>query len=103
MGFALGFDFQVRFLQAITGQNFTIPKLNEIGERIYNLERLFNVREGFWKQNDCLPERFLKEPLNGRTVPLNKLLKEYYEVRNWDAEGNPTKELLKHLNLSELK
>lgn len=103
VGFALGLDFQVRFLQALSGLDFTIPELIEIGERIFTLERLFNIREGLLRQQDTLPERFLKEPLEGRTVPLEQLLNEYYQVRNWDNTGVPTEEALNKLKLNSLK
>lgn len=105
VGFALGFDFQIRFLRAVTGRDdLTIAELVKIGERIYNLERLFNVREGFTRIDDNLPERFLKEHLpGGRIVPLDKLLDEYYHVRGWDDNGIPTDEVLEKLNLKKEK
>jgi len=107
VGFALGIDFQVRFLQAVTGIEFTIPELVEIGERIYNLERLFNIREGFSHKEDTLPLRFMKDPLTkgpskGRVVPLDKLLEDYYQVRQWDTNGVPTDALLDKLGLLRL-
>ncbi len=107
VGFAVGIDFQVRFLQAVTGIEFTIPELVKIGERIYNLERLFNAREGFSRKEDTLPLRFLKEPLTegpskGRVVPLDNLLEGYYQVRQWDMDGIPTDGLLDELDLNRL-
>jgi aldehyde:ferredoxin oxidoreductase len=103
VGFALGLDFQVRFLQASTGIDYTIAELIKIGNRIYTLERLFNMREGISRKDDNLPERFLKEPLKGgRIVPLEDLLDEYYHVRQWDENGIPTEELLHDLNLTRL-
>lgn len=107
VGFALGLDYQVRFLHLVTGQDYTIDQLVEIGERIYTLERLFNVREGFSRKDDTLPERFLKEPLREGpskdcVVPLDKLLEDYYRIRLWDENGVPTDELLKKLNLERL-
>jgi aldehyde:ferredoxin oxidoreductase len=107
VGFALGLDYQVRFLKSITGQDYTIDKLVEIGERIYTLERLFNIREGFSRKDDTLPERFLKEsleegPSKGYVVPLEKLLEDYYRIRRWDENGVPTDEVLQKLNLERL-
>jgi aldehyde:ferredoxin oxidoreductase len=100
VGFALGIDFQVRFLEAVTGEDVTIPDLVMIGERIYTLERLFNVREGISRKDDTLPERFLKEPLaRGRKVPLDILLDEYYHIREWNVDGVPTAELLERLEI----
>jgi aldehyde:ferredoxin oxidoreductase len=70
-----------------------------IGERVNNLVRRFNLREGLTKQHDTLPRRFFKEPLKdgpgeGRVADLEQLMKEYYVVRGWDANGIPKKEKL---------
>jgi len=67
-----------------------------VGERVWNLERLFNLRAGFTKKDDTLPKRMLREPMpegpaKGKTVPLEKMLGEYYRLRGWDTEGRPTK------------
>ncbi|MBD3256188.1 MAG: aldehyde ferredoxin oxidoreductase [Candidatus Lokiarchaeota archaeon] len=107
VGYALGLEFQVRFFNALTGKSLTITDLLEVGERIYNLERLYNVREGFRRKEDTLPERFLKEPLmkgssQNRTVPLEKLLDDYYKVRGWDNEGIPQDDTLERLFLKRL-
>lgn len=107
VGYALGFEFQVRFLSTLLDKKISITDLITIGERIYTLERLFNVREGFSRKDDILPKRFLETPLqegpsNNRTVPLEVLLDEYYEVRNWDNNGIPTDELLEKLSLEKL-
>lgn len=104
-GWALGLDYYARFLKAITGIEYDVIKLLEIGERIYNLERLFNNREGFTKKDDKLPSRFLNEPLTegfskDHVVPLEKMLKQYYYVREWDSNGIPKPELLKRLDIS---
>ena len=106
VGYALGFDFYSRFATAVTGEDFNITRLMRIGERIYNLERMFNVKAGLKKHDDSLPERFLTEPLTegfskGITVPLDSLLEGYYNIRNWDENGIPTKEKLAELELEE--
>ncbi len=74
------------------------------GERIYNLTRLFNIREGFGRKDDTLPSRLLKEPMpsgpaKGLTVDLEPMLNEYYLIRGWDEEGVPKKETLDLLEL----
>ncbi|MFX1340143.1 MAG: aldehyde ferredoxin oxidoreductase family protein [Promethearchaeota archaeon] len=107
VGYALGFEFQARFLSALLDRKISITDLITIGERIYTLERLFNVREGFSRKDDTLPKRFLETPLregpsNNRIVPLEDLLDEYYEVRHWDRNGVPTDELLDKLSLEKL-
>ncbi len=104
-GWALGLDYYARFLKALTGDDYDVMTLTEIGERIYTLERLLNLREGFTKKDDNLPPRFLNTPLSegasrNHIVPLNIMLEQYYNVRNWDANGIPTQELLDRLEIS---
>jgi aldehyde:ferredoxin oxidoreductase len=75
------------------------------GERIFNLERLFNLKAGFTGKDDTLPKRMLKEPMpegpaKGKVVPLDKMLPEYYRLRGWDSNGVPTPEKLKELGLA---
>ncbi len=107
VGYALGFDFQARFLSTILDKKISITDLITIGERIYTLERLFNVREGFTKKDDILPTRFLEEPLQegaskGKIVPFKQLLRDYYTVRQWDESGVPTDELLERLSIKRI-
>jgi aldehyde:ferredoxin oxidoreductase len=76
----------------------------EAGERIWNLERLFNQRAGLGRRDDSLPPRMLTEPLTegmskGHVVPLEPMLAEYYRLRGWDAEGRPTREKLAALRV----
>lgn len=77
------------------------------GERIWNLERLFNLKNGFTKEDDTLPPRLLKEPMKqgpnkGMVNKLDKMLPEYYKVRGWDAKGVPTKEKLAELSIENM-
>lgn len=107
VGYALGFDFYSRFATAVTGEDFNITRLMEIGERVYNLERMFNIKAGLTKQDDTLPQRFLSEPLSegfskGITVPLDSLLEGYYRIRKWDEQGIPTKAKLLELGLEDV-
>lgn len=99
--------FYSRVLYAVTGiETFKDPKyLWTVGERIWNLERMFNVREGVDGKYDTLPERLLKEPhprnpAKGQTFELDRLLKDYYKVRGWNEQGIPTKEKLAELEIS---
>ncbi|MFX1558444.1 MAG: aldehyde ferredoxin oxidoreductase family protein [Promethearchaeota archaeon] len=103
-GWALGLDYYARFLKAITGIEYDVIKLLEIGERIYNLERIFNIREGFKREDDNLPLRFISEPLKegfskGYVVSLEPMLDQYYFVRQWDEKGIPKPELLEKLDI----
>ncbi|MEM4528485.1 MAG: aldehyde ferredoxin oxidoreductase family protein [Desulfurococcaceae archaeon] len=94
-----------RLIESVTGLELSPSNVEEIGERIVNLERAYNAREGFNKAHDTLPSRFLREPLRkgpsaGHVVELEVMLKEYYEVREWDVEtGLPTIGKLKKLGL----
>jgi len=104
-GWALGLDYYARFLKAITGIEYDVIKLLEIGERIYNLERIFNIREGFKRKDDNLPPRFINEPLKegyskDHVVPLEKMLEQYYYVREWDINGIPKPKLLERLGIN---
>jgi aldehyde:ferredoxin oxidoreductase len=103
-GWALGLDYYARFLKAITGIEYDVIELTQIGERIYNLERLFNIREGFTKNDDSLPSRFLITPLKegaskDHVVPLDSMIEQYYFVRGWDKDGIPKKELIENLGI----
>jgi aldehyde:ferredoxin oxidoreductase len=99
-------DFRpfARALSAATGLDYSFRNLLAIGERICNLERAFNVREGTSRKDDTLPERFLKEPAGGGSVgsivPLEPMLDDYYRARGWDNKtGNPTRETLERVGL----
>jgi aldehyde:ferredoxin oxidoreductase len=77
----------------------------ETGERIYNVTRLFNVREGFSRKDDQLPARF-EEPREDTGwkiahTDFNKMLDEYYAIRGWDGEGKPKAETLKRLGIDK--
>ncbi|MBW2313744.1 MAG: aldehyde ferredoxin oxidoreductase C-terminal domain-containing protein, partial [Deltaproteobacteria bacterium] len=92
-----------KWLTFITGQTFSSGHLQEIGERIFNLERMFNMREGMTAADDTLPPRILNEPtFDGMASghPLGQLLPKYYKNRGWDAGGVPTKKTLDRLGLS---
>lgn len=97
----------VELLNKATGFNFTVEDYLKTGERIWNLTRLFNVREGITRKDDTLPPRFMEEPLpegvtKGQVVTkemLDEMLDEYYALRGWDKNGVPTEEKLKELGL----
>ena len=89
---------------AVTGWKTTLEELMKAGERIWMLQRVFNVRMGVKREDDTLPKRFLEEPMvegaaKGQIVELEPMLKEYYVERGLDEEGRPKKEKLKELNL----
>ena len=91
-----------KWLTYITGTRFTSGHLQEIGERIFNLERMYNLREGLTGADDTLPARILYEPTfkdmkSGH--PLDQLLPQYYRIRGWDAHGVPLPRTLKRLKV----
>lgn len=91
-----------KWLTYITGERFTSGRLQEIGARIFNLERMYNLREGFTGADDTLPDRILHEPtFPGMTSghPLPALLPRYYRLRGWDASGVPTARTLARLQV----
>jgi aldehyde:ferredoxin oxidoreductase len=105
--FAIGDEFFARLLSAITGVHYEVQDLLTAGERIWNLERLYNIKAGFTRADDSLPTRFLKEPLTqgaskGTVVKLEEMLEEYYRFRGWNQTGIPTPKKVKTLRLDEL-
>ena len=102
--FGAGLEEYAGALSAVTGVAATAQDLLKVGERIYNLERMFNQREGFGRKDDTLPSRFLNEPLaqgasSGKVVPLEGMLDEFYDERGWDSDGNPTEQKKAELGL----
>ena len=93
-----------------TGFNHSAESYLECGERIWNIVRLFNLREGHNPYDDRLPERifkdsFTKGPVKGVHIKkdeFEKSLQEYYSIRGWDKKGIPTKEKLKELSLEKM-
>ena len=96
-------DFAPQIDAACEGA-WTVERLLETGERIWNLERRFNLAAGFTKADDTLPPRLLREgpktgPAEGKTSGLAEMLPEYYQLRGWTAEGEPTNETLHRLGV----
>jgi aldehyde:ferredoxin oxidoreductase len=76
-----------------------------VGERIWNLERLFNNAAGLTRADDSLPPRITSEPLTkgpsaGHVVDLPPMLDEYYQLRGWDSQGRPTADKMRALGLA---
>ena len=103
--FALGAPEYTALLNAGTGTNYTPEELLTVGERIYNIERLFNKAAGMKPEDDRLPKRLTEEPISdgpskGQISQIHVTLPQYYEVRGWE-NAFPTKETLERLGLSE--
>lgn len=97
-------DFYPQIDAACEGE-WTLERLAETGERIWNMERQFNMAAGFTAKDDTLPKRLLTEaaasgPAAGKVSGLDKMLPEYYELRGWSKEGVPTPDTLRSLGLS---
>jgi aldehyde:ferredoxin oxidoreductase len=91
-----------KWLTYITGQTFSSGHLQEIGGRIFNLERMYNLREGLTGKDDTLPPRILNESIfenmdSGH--PLGDLLPRYYDLRGWSADGVPLRDTLERLRV----
>ncbi|MBE0477074.1 MAG: aldehyde ferredoxin oxidoreductase family protein [Coriobacteriia bacterium] len=100
--FALSEEHYSRLYSAVTGFDLSSQDLLLAGERIWNLERLFNLREGFTCADDRLPTRLLEEPnAAGEVVRLEPMLAEYYRFRGWTADGVPSAGKLRRLGLGE--
>ncbi|UCG01515.1 MAG: aldehyde ferredoxin oxidoreductase family protein [Candidatus Heimdallarchaeota archaeon] len=100
-----------KLIYLTSGMDLKKPQLMEIGERIATIERLFNIREGFSRKDDNLPERFFKEPtplgfpiVRGKQIDRGKfqdMLEEYYSLHKWDNNGVPTTQTLQKLGLEK--
>jgi aldehyde:ferredoxin oxidoreductase len=104
-------DITVKCLNAATGMNMTLDEARTAAERIWNLIRAFAVREGYRREHDCLPPRFMEEPIpsgpsSGMVITrqmLDNLLDQYYEFRGWDKKtGIPTRDRLIQLGLEDI-
>lgn len=103
--FALGADEYANLLNAATGTEYTAEELLLVGERIYNLERMFNKAAGMKPEDDGLPKRLTEEPIangpsKGMLSKINITLPEYYKARGWE-NAFPTEETLARLGLDK--
>lgn len=102
--FGIGVPQFTKFLNAAIGTELNDESVLAAGDRIYNLERLFNLRAGIDPSQDTLPKRILQEPLpdgpvKGDVCRLAEMLPQYYQERGWSKEGVPTEEKLQALGL----
>lgn len=103
--FAMGAPEYTDLLNAATGTTWTVEEVLNIGDRIYNIERMFNKAAGMKPEDDRLPKRLLEEPVSdgpseGMVSQLPLTLPQYYEARGW-VNAFPTDETLKKLGLDE--
>ena len=100
-------EYFARVLSTVTGIQYATGDMIKAGERIWNMERLYNNREGFTEKNDSLPPRLLNEaptegPSMGWVSHLEPMLSEYYRTRGWDVKGVPSLKKLTDLGLANL-
>lgn len=105
--FAIGLPEIQALLETATRAGYTPQSLLAAGERIWNLERLFNLAAGLTAADDTLPRRILEEPIpagpgTGNVNRLGEMLPQYYRLRGWDERGAPTPSKLAELGLASL-
>lgn len=103
--FALDAQDYADLVSATTGVKMDSAELLKIGERIWNLQKLYNIKRGFGRADDTLPARLLNEPLTegapaGQVWKRDEMLDEYYLLRGWDKNGIPTAEKLRELDIA---
>ena len=102
--FAWGMDNIAPQIDAACEGDWSVENCLEVGERVWNMERLFNQAAGFTANDDKLPKRLLEEaiksgPTAGQVNRLGDMLPKYYEIRGWSPAGEPTDETRQRLSL----
>jgi aldehyde:ferredoxin oxidoreductase len=102
--FGIGADELAEMMSALTGIEYSTAEFLKCGDRIWNLERLWNLKVGYTAQDDTLPERLLKSPIKtgpskGRLSRVPEMMPLYYQHRGWDGTGVPTDAHLRELGL----
>jgi len=89
---------------AITGWDYSTDELLEAGERAFTVQRLINLRDGYNAKTDVLPKKMFQAAKEGRRAgqvpPFAELMKDYYQLRGWNEQGEPTDETLARLGVS---
>ncbi|HHV79851.1 MAG TPA: aldehyde ferredoxin oxidoreductase family protein [Firmicutes bacterium] len=102
-------EWLAKFYRSVTGEDSDGESLMLLGERVVNVERLFNLRQGLTRADDTLCTRFLSEPIvcgpaKGRVVELEPMLDEYYTARGWELDtGRPRPDTLRRLGLDGME
>lgn len=99
-------EHEAELTSGLTGWHMEADELFTIGERILNVERLFNFRHGADRSEDRIPDKFIQEaidegPTKGMKVNLEPMVDQFYEAMGWDTDGSPTERKLKELDLWE--
>ena len=104
-------EFYPAYIKAASGIGIELDEFYSLGERIWNLEKLFNLKSGLGRDNDTLPGRCYKDPVMGDTSESSvidydrwqDMLTEYYELRGWDYDGIPKQEKLESLGIEKYR
>lgn len=104
--FPLGAADYGAMVSAVTGYDIDAGEVLRIGERVWNMQKVFNLEAGCTREDDTLPPRLLREPLTegapkGRVWERQPLLDDYYRARGWDPQGRPTPEKLRDLGIGQ--
>lgn len=102
IGFSLN-ETVVEMINAVMDWQKSVEDITQIGERVYTIERMFNLREGFTRKDDTLPKRIMTEKSDSGYLTtedeLSQMVKEFYLSFGWDEEGVPTVETLRRLSI----
>jgi aldehyde:ferredoxin oxidoreductase len=99
-----GYEDFAKMIDADLSGDWDVERLRKTGERVWNLEKLFNLKSGLTRKDDTLPPRMLNDPApagfnKGGVAQLDVMIPEYYAARGWSEEGVPSKEKLESLNI----
>ena len=99
----LSFTSILNIFNSITGWEWDVQEAMKCGERIFTMQRLINLRDGYSKKDDILPPKMYvpakKGFRAGKVPPVEELINEYYRLREWDENGHPSKRKLQELDL----
>jgi len=98
----IDYEIMAELLTMVTGRNWTVEEMSEVGRRVINIARAYNQREGFNRKDDTMPRRLAKDaltrgPAAGQTIPeeaFNDMLDQYYKIMGWDENGIMPQELI---------
>ena len=99
------YEIMAELLTLVTGREWTVEEMSEVGRRVINIARAYNQREGFNRTHDTVPKRVVKEalqngPAAGQVIPpeaFEDMLDQYYEVMGWNNDGTMPEELIQSL------
>ena len=89
----------------VTGWDYSIEDLMDAGERIFTVQRLINIRDGYNVGTDTLPKKMFQAAKEGfragKVPPFKELMEDYYNLRGWDENGEPGQETLDRLGVTK--